>query len=93
MMKIETELDRLEHLLRVQPPCTAANISTFAIAFCDGQRLVWVRLRNDGSDQINERFNLDLDAWDELCGYVDDWLESPQYSERPELRSWIQGPR
>ncbi|MFL9876728.1 hypothetical protein [Paraburkholderia megapolitana] len=89
-MKTETELDLLEMLLRDMPLCTAAEISTSAIAFWDGQRLAWVRLSNDGSGQINEIFNLDLDAWDELCGCVDDWLASPRYSERPELRRWLQ---
>ena len=88
-MKEDTELDQLERLLREHPPCTAANIGTFAIAFLDCQRLSWARLKNDGSDGIDEIFNLDLDAWDELCGYVDDWLASPRYSVRPELRRWL----
>lgn len=89
-MKTETELDLLEMLLRDQPSCTAAEISHFAIAFWNGGRLVWVRLRNDGSDQVDEMFNLDFDAWDELCGYVDDWLALPRYRERPELLRWLQ---
>ncbi|MEQ5844348.1 MULTISPECIES: hypothetical protein [Paraburkholderia] len=89
-MKTETELDLLEMLLRDQPLCTAAEISNFAIAFWDGRRLSWARLTKDGSDRADEMFNLDLDAWDELCGYVDDWLASPRYSERPELHRWLQ---
>lgn len=92
-MKIEKELDLLEKLLREQPLCTAADITNFAIAFWDGQRLAWVRLRNDGSGRVGEMFNLDLDAWDELSGDVDAWLASPRYSERPELRRRLRDPR
>lgn len=88
-MKTETELDLLEMLLRDQPSCTAAEISDFAIAFWNGQRLVWARLRKGRSGEADEIFNLDLDAWDELCGDVDAWLASPQYRERPELRRWL----
>lgn len=92
-MRTEKDTDLIAMLLRDQPPCTAAEISHFAIAFWDGERLAWATLKEDGSGQIDSRLTVDLDVWDELCSYVMDWVDEPRYSVRPELRAWMNNVR
>jgi hypothetical protein len=76
-------------LLRDQPRGTTADLTDFAVAYWDGERVRYVFLHEDGQDALDEEFDLTdylLDQWEADFAV---WFAEPQYSLRPELLHWL----
>ncbi len=80
---------QLASLLRDQPPGTTANLTNFAVAYWDGQRVVYVFLDEHDDAELDEEFDLTdylLEQWEADFAA---WFAEPQYSVRPELLKWL----
>ncbi|MFM0047341.1 hypothetical protein [Paraburkholderia sediminicola] len=70
----DTFLTQLRMFLRDLPKGTTAELTEFAVAYWDGHRVVGLYLREDGSNRLDEDFELDESAWenwrDELTGWL-----------------------
>jgi len=76
-------------LLRDQPRGTTADLTDFAVAYWDGERVRYVFLHEDGQGALDEEFDLTdylLDQWE--AGFAA-WFAEPHYSVRPELLKWL----
>ena len=76
-------------LLRDQPRGTTADLTDFAVAYWDGERVRYVFLHEDGQGALDEEFDLTdylLDQWEEDFAA---WFAEPHYSVRPELLKWL----
>jgi hypothetical protein len=80
---------QLASLLRDQPPGTTANLTNFAVAYWDGQRVVYVFLDEHDDAELDEEFDLTdylLEQWEADFAA---WFAEPHYSVRPELLRWL----
>ena len=76
-------------LLRDQPRGTTADLTDFAVAYWDGERVHYVFLHEDGQGALDEEFDLSdyrLDQWEADFG---GWFAEPHYSLRPQLLRWL----
>ncbi|MFM0609398.1 hypothetical protein PQR05_33215 [Paraburkholderia sediminicola] len=46
-------------------------------------------LREDGSDRLDEDFELDESAWENWRDELTGWLAAPKFCERSELTEWL----
>ncbi|WP_168793624.1 hypothetical protein [Paraburkholderia aromaticivorans] len=76
---------QLAEFLRDLMPCTSADLTDNAIAYWDGQRVVYCYL-DDDTDLIDYEFDLDNGLWKDWEEYLSEWTAEPKFSVRPELR-------
>jgi hypothetical protein len=72
-------------LLRDQIPGISAEITDFAVAYWDGDRVVYCFLRDDGNGKLDEEFDPNRYVWAEWHDEFVAWLADPRYSARAEL--------
>jgi hypothetical protein len=76
---------QLSKLLRDIPRGTTADLTAFAVAYWDGQQVTYAFTDNNGSDQLEDKFDLGEYEWahwhDEFAG----WIAQPVFSVRPEV--------
>lgn len=85
-MKYEDFDARLGMFLQDVAMGTTADLTDRAIAYWDGQRVVYACLR-DGSDDIKNEFNPG-DHWNQWREQFTRWIEAPVFSVRPEVHEW-----
>jgi hypothetical protein len=86
-----TEADfvaNLGMLLRDQPRFTAAELTDWAVAYWDGDRVQFVLLDEEGQD-LDEGFELDDFIWAPLAEPFSSWLKRPVFSRREQLQDWL----
>jgi hypothetical protein len=80
----------LAKLLRDKPRGTTAGLTDFAVAYWNGERVVYTFLHEDGHGAPDDEFDLTdyaLELWhDEFAA----WFAAPHFTEaRPEVLEWI----
>jgi hypothetical protein len=76
---------RLAVLLRDHIPGISAELTDFAAAYWDGDRVVYCFLRDDGNGKLDEEFDPNRYVWAEWHDEFVAWLADPRYSARAEL--------
>jgi len=89
VLGLEAFESRLGMLLRDLPPGAAAELSDFAAAYWNGHELVYCFLRDDGSGQIDEEFDVADYDWSEWESEFSAWCKNPVFSARPEVLDWL----
>jgi hypothetical protein len=86
----ETIDARLTDLLSCRPPGTTADLTDFAAAYWDGERVRYVFLHEDGAGALDEEFELtdyEIEQWEAELGA---WLAAPRFTEtRTEVLGWL----
>jgi hypothetical protein len=77
---------RLTAILQDIAPGTTADLTDRAVAYWNGQRLVYAYLRDDDSGRIGQPFELEP-HWREWRDWLNEWMMEPVFSVRPELQS------
>jgi hypothetical protein len=67
---------------------TTADLTDRAVAYWNGQRLVYAYLRTDDSGHIDAEFDL-ASHWMEWREWLNEWMAEPNFSVRPELQEGI----
>ncbi|MGF6724680.1 hypothetical protein P3T43_004049 [Paraburkholderia sp. GAS41] len=67
---------------------TTADLANRAVAYWNGQRVVYAYLRDDGSGAIADEFCL-AENWSEWREWLDEWMVEPLFTVRPELQDEI----
>lgn len=93
VLSLETFQSQLGMLLRDLPPGSAAELSDFATAYWNGHEVVYCFLREDGSGQIDEEFDVADYVWREWAPEFSAWCEKPVLSARLEVLDWLKDPR
>jgi len=76
-------------LLRDQPEGTTADLLDYTVAYFDGHRVLGLYLSADVPGQFDEDFELTDEFLDQIPEAVEEWLEHPRYTFRPELVEWL----
>ncbi|MDW3683186.1 hypothetical protein [Cupriavidus sp. CV2] len=80
----------LSMLLRDLPVGTTADLADVAVAaYWDGTRIVGTYLRDGG--RLDEAFDFDENAWENWHDDFVDWLATPSFTQRDELRTSLSG--
>ena len=79
--------NRLAMILQDVAFGTTADLTDRAVAWWNGQRVVYAYLRDDGSGRIEAEFPLDA-HWSEWREWLSEWIVEPTFSVRPELQEW-----
>jgi hypothetical protein len=79
---------RLAMILRDIAFGTTADLTDRAVAYWNGQRVVYAHLRDDDSDQIADEFSLEA-HWSEMREWLNEWMVEPIFTVRPELQDEI----
>lgn len=88
-LSLESFQSHLAMLLRDQPPGSVAELSDFAAAYWNGHEVVYCFLRDDGSGQIDEEFDIADYVWQEWASSFSAWCETPIFSIRPDVAEWL----
>lgn len=81
---------RLTMILQDVALGTTADLTDRAVAYWDGQRLVYAYLCSDDSGHIDAEFDL-TPHWAEWRDWLAEWMDEPTFSVRPELQEGIRG--
>jgi hypothetical protein len=84
MTRVEFE-DRLALILQDIALGTTADLTDRAVAYWNGQRVVYAFLQDDDSGRIADEFVL-ADHWKEWREWLAEWMMEPVFSVRPELQ-------
>jgi hypothetical protein len=79
---------QLSMMLRDLPRGTTADISDFAVAYWDGNRVTFCFL-NDDSGEVDEEFELGDYEWSEWKAVFECWMREPKFSKRDTVLSWL----
>jgi hypothetical protein len=89
VLSLEAFQCQLGMLLRDLPPGTAAELSDFAAAYWNGHEVIYCFLRDDGSGQIDEEFDVTDYVWEEWAGMFSAWCKAPAFSARAAVLTWL----
>jgi hypothetical protein len=64
---------------------TTADLTDRAVAYWNGQRVVYAYLRDDESGQIDRELSLEA-HWNEWRDWLNEWMVEPTFTVRPELQ-------
>ncbi|GJH39308.1 hypothetical protein CBA19CS91_41145 [Paraburkholderia hospita] len=84
-MQFEDFETQLHVLLRSAGPETVAELTDAAIAYWNGQRLVYATVDADGTGTLTGACALDAGTWPEWKDWLADWLADPVLSVRHDL--------
>lgn len=84
MTRIEFE-SRLAMILQDIALGTTADLTDRAVAYWNGERVVYAYLRDDDSGLIDAEFKLEP-HWHEWRDWLNEWMIEPVFSVRPELQ-------
>lgn len=79
-LELEDFKSQLSMLLQDMLIGTTADLTAFAIAYWNGRRVIYAFLSEDGSDEIDEEFDLDDDQWREWGAAFSAWANEPRFS-------------
>jgi hypothetical protein len=88
-MTFEAFHAELVALLISRPSGTSADLVATVVAYWDGNEIIGVRLTPQGSRQDVMECEL-ADEWPQWNGQFQAWLSNPVFSERDELKQWIE---
>jgi hypothetical protein len=88
-LTIEQFKTQLAMFLRDMPKGTTADLTEFAVAYWDGQQVVYAFLSPDRAGEIEEEFDLDDYVWAEWHDQFAAWVAEPVMSVRPEVERWL----
>jgi hypothetical protein len=80
---------QLRMLLRDLPRATSADLADFAIAYWDGEQVVFAFLSEEHPGEIDEEFDLDDYVWEDWRNQFAAWVAKPVFSVRPEVKQWL----
>ncbi|BCG02648.1 hypothetical protein PPGU19_072160 (plasmid) [Paraburkholderia sp. PGU19] len=72
-------------LLRDAAPDSVAELTDTAIAYWNGERLVYAFVSAEGTGALAGEFELDSRRWTEWKDWLADWLTDPVLSVRHDL--------
>lgn len=84
-MEQEDFEEQLTALLRDAGPDTVAELTDTAIAYWNGERLVYAVVGADGTGALAGEFELDARRWTEWKSWLADWLTDPVLSVRHDI--------
>jgi hypothetical protein len=84
-MEQEDFEQQLTALLRDAGPDTVAELTDTAIAYWNGERLVYAVVGADGTGALAGEFELDARRWTEWKSWLADWLTDPVLSVRHDI--------
>jgi hypothetical protein len=84
-MQREDFEQQLTALLRDTGPDTVAELTDTAIAYWNGERLVYADVSAEGTGALAGEFELDARRWTEWKGWLFNWLIDPVLSVRHDL--------
>ncbi|MFL9913287.1 hypothetical protein [Paraburkholderia sp. RL17-337-BIB-A] len=76
---------QLSKLLRDIPFGTTADLTAFAVAYWDGQQVIYAFTNNNGSVQLEDQFDLGEYEWARWYDEFSAWIAHPVFSVRPEV--------
>ena len=76
---------QLSKLLRDIPFRTTADLTAFAVAYWDGQQVIYAFTNNNGSVQLEDQFYLGGYEWEHWHDELAAWIAHPVFSTRPEV--------
>lgn len=88
-MTFEEFAAQLKMMLKDQPRGTAADLTDWAAAYWDGCQIVGIWRRADGSEKLDEEFELNEHWYGQHETELAHWLAHPNYSAPPELLEWL----
>ena len=84
-MEREDFEQQLTALLRDAGPNIVAELTDTAIAYWNGERLVYAAVSADGTGALAGEFELDARRWTDWKSWLADWLTDPVLSARRDL--------
>ena len=84
-MQREDFEEQLTALLRDAGPDTVAELTDTAIAYWNGERLIYADVSAEGTGGLAGEFELDARRWTEWKGWLAGWLTDPVLSVRRDL--------
>ncbi|MGA7781810.1 MAG: hypothetical protein WCA85_29425 [Paraburkholderia sp.] len=75
---------KLAMILRDVAFGTTADLTEQAVAYWNGEHIVYATLREDDSGLIDREFDLAA-QWPAWRGWLEAWMSQPTFSVRPEL--------
>ncbi len=81
-MEREEFVTRLTSILQDAGPGTVAELTDTAIAYWNGERLVYAFLSAEGNGAQGEEFDLGAQRWAQWKDWLVDWLTDPLLSVR-----------
>jgi hypothetical protein len=81
--------EKLADQLRDKPLGTVANITDFAVAYWDGQQVLYAFLRDEGCGRIEGEFDLTEHEFEQWADALEMWADKPTFSVHPEVLEWL----
>lgn len=79
--------NRLSMILQDAAFGTTADLTDRAVAYWNGERLVYATVQDDDG-RIDKEFSL-AEHWNEWREWLEEWIIEPSFSVRPELQDDI----
>ncbi|SDR37860.1 hypothetical protein SAMN05443245_5275 [Paraburkholderia fungorum] len=80
---------QLAEQLRDKPLGTVANLTDFAVAYWDGQRVRYAFLRDEGCGRIEGEFDFTEHEFEQWADALETWATEPVFSVNPEVLEWL----
>ena len=80
---------QLGTVLRHHGAGTTADLTDELVAYWNGSGLSYVLLRENPAGAVREKFSMNDAHWSNWRSWLEAWIESPTFSIRPEVHSWL----